>query len=129
MSVIVVNSISADILATCHGHFLFIVKAYKLYVNYFCSHSNHRELPAISVPILATQVAIYFHLYFSHTGGTLFSPTFYEGYLISLAILILGHCESGHCHLHYNVLHTRNKRHKMSKESTIEKVNAIGLGW
>ena len=36
----------------------------------------------------------------------------YEGYLISLAILILGHCESRYCHLHYNVLHTRNKRHK-----------------
>ena len=40
----------------------------------------------------------------------------YEGFMISLAILILRHCESGHCHLHYNVLHTRNKLHKLSKE-------------
>ena len=36
----------------------------------------------------------------------------YESYMISFAILILGHCESRYCHLHYNVLHTRNKRHK-----------------
>ena len=40
----------------------------------------------------------------------------YESYMISLAILILGHCEYGYCHLYYNMLHTRNQRCKLPKE-------------
>ena len=52
----------------------------------------------------------------------------YEGYM-SLAILILGHCESGHCHLHYNVLHTRNKRHKLSKEYLHQHWKKMQLPW
>ena len=52
--------------------------------------------------------------------------------MINLAILILGHCESSASE-NFRIFCTDTAYDviifKLSKESTIEKVNAIGWGW
>ena len=44
-----------------------------------------------------------------------FRVTTYEGFSISLAILILGHCKSWFYHRYCDVLHHRTKCHQLSK--------------
>ena len=55
----------------------------------------------------------------------------YEGYLINLAILILGHCESRFCHRYCEVLHPRKKWNRFWKEYLQrywKKIATVGTG-